>query len=188
MSNIITRPLSTAELMQLVLGVNQPWKSIYFIAAYTGIRISDLLDFPWTELPGSRPICEHKTGKKKFLFWSVQARAYWSALYSWGSPRDFLFPYRDPSTYRKSIQADCTSLGISPDRIAFHSLRKTHAVIAFHTGGIWMAKTTMNHSHVSTTERYIETALEFDTGQAFDDIFADGISPGGTKGAPDEQR
>jgi integrase len=180
--NITTRPLLTDELVSLIFGVQQPWKSIYFLAAYTGLRVSDLMDLPWQAQPPLAPVLEHKTNKRKFLAWTTLALGYWSALYEFGEPRTYLCPPRDPSTYRKAIQRDCAALGIPTSRVAFHSLRKTHAVIAFNEGGLLHAKSTMNHSSLATTEKYIETALRFDTGRAFDKYFIDGVTPQLNKG------
>lgn len=169
--NITTRPLSGDEIVQLVSKSKQPWKSIFFISGYTGLRISDLLRLPWTEKPTITEIREKKTGKAKRLFWSDLAEGYWESLYNYGQPRKFLFPPRDPSTYRKALRAHATRLGISTSRLAFHSFRKANAVIAYRQGGAIAAKNAMNHSSLDQTERYIAEALRLEANQAFDSLF-----------------
>jgi integrase len=169
--NITTRPLSTNELVMLVSKTPTPWKQIYFLAAYSGLRISDLLQLPWSSCPPYSNIVEIKTHKFKKVIWSDLAQAHWNALFNFGLPRKPLFPYYDPSTFRKAIQSDCKRLGIDTFRVAFHSLRKTHAVIAYKEGGILQAKVAMNHSKLSTTETYIENALKMDTYSTYDTIF-----------------
>lgn len=175
--NITTRPLLTDELIQLVLGTPTPWKEIFFLAAYTGLRVSDQLELPWQIDPPTWPIIEHKTGKKKYLAFTDMAIGYWRSLYNFGDPRRFLYPARDVSTYRKALKARCIALGIPEQRIAFHSFRKTHALITYRENGLLAAKSTMNHSSLAVTEKYIEAALRFDTGRAFDHVFADGSTP-----------
>lgn len=172
--NITTRPLSTEEVVMLIVKSRSPWKEIFFLALYTGLRISDLLDLPYEDCPDMLVISEKKTGKTKPIDFTDLAKGYWNSLYKYGKPREFLFPYRDPSSYRKSIQSHCKKLGIDTYRIAFHSLRKSHAVIAYREGGLLQAKSTMNHSSIRVTEKYIETALKFDCGKVYDKIFLPG--------------
>lgn len=172
--NITTRPLTTDESVILIGRSAQPWKSIYFIALYSGLRISDLIRLPYHLEPVSEPVIEKKTGKPKSIIWTDLATNYWTELFYYGNPREFLFPFSDTSTYRKRIQCDCIRYKINPYRIAFHSLRKAHAVIAYRDGGLLQAKSTMNHSSVAITERYIESALKFDNGLAYDKLFLSG--------------
>lgn len=172
--NITTRPLSTDEVVILVSKSPGPWKQIYFLAVYTGLRISDLMALPWQPDPVTDPVIEKKTKKPKSFIWTDLSIGHWKALYAQGSPREFLLPFQDPSTYRKRVQADCVRYNLNPFRVAFHSFRKSHAVIAYRDGGLLQAKSTMNHSSLSITERYIESALKFDNGLSYDKIFITG--------------
>jgi len=172
--NITTRPLTTEEAVLLILKSKTPWKEIFFLALYTGLRISDLCKLPYNECPDSIVIEETKTKKLKPIMFTELAQGYWNSLYRYGEKRVFLFPFQDPSTYRKSVQNHCKKIGIDTYRIAFHSFRKTHAVIAFRDGGLLEAKATMNHSSIRVTEKYIETALKFDCGKVYDKIFLPG--------------
>lgn len=172
--NITTRPLSTDEVVILVSKSKAPWKHIYFLALYTGLRISDLILLPWTPSPILFPVIETKTKKPKSFIWTDLAASHWGQLYAFGHPRDFLFPFQDVSTYRKRVQTDCVRFSVNPYRVAFHSFRKSHAVIAFRDGGLLQAKSTMNHSSISVTEKYIESALKLDNGMAYDRIFLPG--------------
>lgn len=171
MANIVTRPLSNDEILTLTMKSRQPWKSIYFLAVYTGLRISDLVRIPYVDRPNSNYFFEKKTRKTKRIEWSEVALSYWKALYHWGLPRKKLFPFSEISTYRKHIQRDCSRLSISSGRVAFHSLRKSHAVIAYRSGGIAAAKIAMNHSSERTTTAYIERALQCDVYSAYDRLF-----------------
>lgn len=175
--NVTTRPLQVEEIVALVVKSRTPWKQIYFLSVYSGLRISDLMSLPWQPQPPSRAIREKKTRKLKFISWSQLACDHWGKLYEFGQPRKFLFPYQEPSTYRKHLQRSCILLGIDTYRIAFHSLRKSHAVINYRDGGLLAAKSAMNHSSVLVTERYIETALRFDNGKPFDRIFLNKEQP-----------
>lgn len=172
MANITTRPLSNDEIVKLVARTKQPWKSVYFIAVFTGLRISDLVRLPWTPEPPTYGIPEKKTKKTKLITWTDVGLSYWAALYAWGRPRRFLFPSQDFSTYRKHIQADCRKLSITSQRVAFHSLRKSHAVIAYRGGGITAARIAMNHSSERTTVAYVEKALSVDLYSSYDSLFS----------------
>ena len=165
--NITTRPFSTEEAVLLILRSKTPWKEIFFLALYTGLRISDLLKLPWNPCPDSIVVEEQKTKKMKPILFTDLAKGYWNSLYSYGEKRTFLYPFSDASTYRKSVQNHCKKIGIDPYRVAFHSLRKSHAVIAYREGGLLQAKSTMNHSSIRVTEKYIETALKFDCGKVY---------------------
>ena len=171
MSNITTRPLTTNELVALVTNSKPPWKHIFFLSAYLGLRISDLLTLPWTETPPEGPVFERKTKKYRSILWSELSTHHWKALWACGQPRDYLFQFRDPSTYRKRLQAEAKRLGFSTPRISYHSLRKTHAVIAYRRGGMLAAKASMNHSSLNTTERYVSEALRLESSVFFDTIF-----------------
>lgn len=174
MSNITTRPLSSKEIALLINNSKQPWKSIFFLAAFYGIRISDLIKLPYQEHQPDHPIFEQKTGKAMILPNSPLCACHWRYLYNYGSPRKTLFPFQDISTYRKALVSHAKRFGISTERLAFHSLRKSHAVIAYRTGGIIAAKSAMNHSSVATTERYVSEALKLEISFAFDSMFSPG--------------
>lgn len=176
--NITTRPLSNDELRLLLMRSRSPWKQIYYIAVYTGLRISDLIRLPWTPEPDYRPIIEMKTKKPKLIMWTDSARGIWLNLYSYGKPRKYLFPLGDISSYRKHLQRDCILLGIDGYRISFHSLRKTHATIIFKNFGIIQAKKSLNHSDMRTTESYLDTALSFQNLTVFDQFIAGSQSEG----------
>lgn len=174
MSNITTRPLSSKEIATLINKSKQPWKSIFFLSAFYGIRISDLMKLPFQEHQPDHPIYEQKTGKSIILPNSPLCVCHWRNLYKYGNTRAYLFPFSDISTYRKALVSHAKRFGISTERLAFHSLRKSHAVIAYRTGGIVAAKTAMNHSSVSTTERYVSEALKLEISFAFDNMFSPG--------------
>ncbi len=169
--NITTRPLSSDECVQLITHAAPPWKQQYFIAVFTGLRISDLLSLSWFPYPPEK-VLEIKTGKIKEIVWSDLALAHWETLYNFGSPREKLFIQRDSSSYRKRIQSDCAKLLIPHKHVAFHSLRKSHAVIAYRQGGVLAAKQAMNHTSLATTESYIQRALAFDSAMQYDKIFS----------------
>lgn len=172
--NIVTRPLSSDEIVRLVTHARQPWKSIFFLSGYTGLRISDLIMLPWIPRPTMGQIIERKTQKPRELIWSDLASAYWHDLYCFGSPRKYLFPARDISTYRKALISHCNKLNISTYRIAFHSFRKTHAILAYRENGILAAKAAMNHSSIIQTEKYVTEALKLDSHASFDRLFVRG--------------
>ena len=170
--NITTRPLSSEEILILIEKNRQPWKSIYFLALYTGLRISDLMCLPWQNEPPVRSIVEKKTHKAKLIIWSELATKYWEHLYEFGEQRLFLYPFNDVSSYRKHLQTDCERFKIDRKAVSFHSFRKSHAVITYKKGGMLAAKLTMNHSSLDTTSRYIETALRFDQMTIYDELFS----------------
>lgn len=169
--NITTRPFTNDEITALILKSNTPWKEIYFLAFYTGLRISDLMSLPWQPWPISYPIYEQKSKKTKLINFTELSRQYWNSLYNYGNKREYLFPFRDPSAYRKAIQRDCIRFDIDPYRIAFHSIRKTHAVLTYKHGGLLAANATLNHSNIKITQKYIENALRFDCGLIIDELF-----------------
>jgi len=168
--NVTTRPFTPDELKLLLMRSRLPWKAIYYIAVYSGLRISDLIRLPWSADPPLHSIVEKKTGKSKVIFWSDPARSLWFHLYKYGRPRSFLFPGKDPSTYRKHLQLDCARFNISLHAISFHSFRKTHATILFRNHGILVAQKSLNHSSLSTTSSYVENALIYEQLSCFDEF------------------
>jgi hypothetical protein len=58
--NITTRPFSTEEAVLLILRSKTTLERNFFLALYTGLRISDLLKLPWNPCPDSIVVEEQK--------------------------------------------------------------------------------------------------------------------------------
>ena len=54
--NIKTRPFTQDEFQKLLWVAPDPWRSIFQIAYLTGLRISDLLEIPYSEQKQGRGV------------------------------------------------------------------------------------------------------------------------------------
>lgn len=156
--NIKTRPFTEGELQALLLHSPEPWRSIFHLAYATGLRISDLLQIPYSIGQSSISIVEKKTGTERRIritpsiaydIQTIQNHGPWHV-------RKYLLPCRDISTYRKAIVRYAAMAKINLDRIAFHSLRKTCATHISENIGIIAANQFLAHKSLTTTMRYIE--------------------------------
>ena len=158
--NIKTRPFTQDEFQKLLWVAPDPWRSIFQIAYLTGLRISDLLEIPYSEPPIILRITEKKTGTIRKIDVNLALRTCWNNLLSYSSGV-YLFPYRDASSYRKAIYRYCLKAQINLDRIAFHSIRKTCATDIYNRFGLVPAFQFLGHKRITTTMEYIEvSALE----------------------------
>ena len=154
--NIKTRPFTLFEIQSLVSHSPEPWRAIYMIAYQTGLRVSDLLRLPF-RLPASPfYLSEKKTGNTRKIQISPSIASSWISIQSFGVQRDFLFPFRDVSAYRKALVRHCAYCGIDLDRVAFHSIRKSTATHISENIGILAAMDFLGHKKLSTTMLYIE--------------------------------
>lgn len=165
--NITTRPLTQDEAVRLLSSTPSPWTHIFSFSIRTGLRLGDIIRLRISDIgPSSISIIEEKTGKPKTIKLTDPIRndiAFFrnpknrEALGMYYEKRpDHVFPYGDPSTYRKALIRYCILAMIDLDRVSFHSLRKTAATIIFNELGISHASQFLGHSRVSTTMRYIE--------------------------------
>ena len=153
--NIRTRPFTEAEIQKLIWEAREPWRSIFTLAFLTGLRISDLLLLPSVPVGNSFHIIEKKTHRNLKIIVTPGIKKAWDTLLLY-SVDGFLLPFRDPSTYRKSVYRHCVKCFIPTDRVAFHSIRKSCATAIYHNHGFMAANKHLNHSKLSTTLHYIE--------------------------------
>jgi len=153
--NIKTRPLQQAEFQTLIFSTPQPWKSIFMLAYCTAYRVSDLLSLKRTPCPKVVQLVEKKTKRQNVIVPHSQLIESWNYLYSYHDG-EYLIPFRDPSTFRKSLVSWCKKCGIDTTRVAFHSIRKTTATTLYKNLGFIAASHFLNHAKLSTTLSYIE--------------------------------
>ena len=153
--NVKTRPFTPAEIQLLISYSPSPWKEIYTVAYCTALRVSDIINLPPVQNPHGLTVKEKKTGHLKTIHASPALLRAWDYLIR-KNCGPFLISFRDSSTFRKAIQRHCRDLGISVDRVAFHSLRKTAATSIYHNFGLMAANQWLGHTKMSTTMKYIE--------------------------------
>lgn len=156
--NIKTRPFTVGELQALLLHSPEPWRSIFHLAYATGLRISDLLQIPYSTGHSSISVVEKKTGIERQIRITPSIAYDIQTIQNHGTlrVRKYLLPCRDVSSYRKAIVRYAALAKIDLDRIAFHSLRKTCATHISENIGVIAANQFLAHKSLNTTMRYIE--------------------------------
>lgn len=131
------------------------------VARQTGLRIGDVCALKRADLKGTTlSYVAEKTGKAGVAEISAELAA---ELRSRRSPRSkWLFPSRkNPKEHltRQAVWARlkkaCERLGVPPDGVSPHSMRKAYAVELYKREGLQAASRALQHDRTSTTELYV---------------------------------
>lgn len=131
------------------------------VSRQTGLRIGDVVALKRSDLKGQTlSYTAAKTRKSGVAEISAELSA---ELRSRRSPRSkWIFPSpHDPREHltRQAVWARlkkaCERLGIPPDGISPHSMRKSYAVELYKREGLQAAKRALQHDRVATTELYV---------------------------------
>lgn len=162
--DVLTRVLSQDELTLLLQSASDYYKHCIIISLGTGLRISDLVLLEKKNSIPKFDIVERKTGKVRHIVLPTWCLNSWLFLVQYQPSCPFLFSVRDKSSYRKYLKQLADKVGIDPNGVAWHSLRKSSAFQIAKQFGISQAQLFLNHSSIRTTMPYVNGSnniLEF---------------------------
>ncbi len=150
---------ATIALLQSVMK-REAWLPIE-VARQTGLRIGDVCALRRADLDGNViSFTAEKTGKAGTAEISAELSAELRSRR--GRRSRWLFP--SPKDSRKHLTRQavwarlkkaCERLGIAPDGVSPHSMRKSYAVELYRREGLQAASRALQHDRTSTTELYV---------------------------------
>ena len=159
-----TRILSDSEIRDFFLcfDLSKPVERYYYqvfrLQYLTALRISDLMELENEQISKHFLIEEKKTDKKREVYLCDEALALAKNLAErsrkMGNTK--LLTKKDDSSYRRAIKIYCKRARIDSDRVSTHSFRKTMANNVALLKGAKAASKLLNHSNLTTTERYLD--------------------------------
>lgn len=175
--NYQTRPLTVEEYKNVMLHINQGFtdsnKVLFkpnnklalalYLQANTGLRISDILNLRVNSFKGSKmEIKEKKTGK---LQWREVNQDIVNAVLEFALDKglkgdNLLFSRFSSRAVNKHLKRVTDYIGLT--NISTHSFRKLYATMQYNNNDkdLYLVKELLNHSSISTTQRYIRTSQE----------------------------
>lgn len=141
---------------------------VFWLSAETGMRVGDCVSLSWDGVSyGEILYIAQKTGKVGHSRISLEL---YRALKGRQTASPWVFPSpKDPRKHltRQAvwyrIKKACDRVGLDPDGISPHSLRKHFAVETFKRSGLKAAQEALQHDRAITTEIY--ALSDFSTGQ-----------------------
>lgn len=168
MASKTTKPLTDDEILKILNNVSQEVKNALLLQLNTGLRISDIIKLKYKEIQfGKLEIFEKKTGKAQITKINIDLVQYIFEHRTLEKDSEYIFwdqKCKLDSIIRKierQIIKACNYENINSDFISTHSFRKTFATNAYKdTKDILVVQYLLNHSSVSTTQRYIQINKE----------------------------
>ena len=132
---------------------------VFRLQYLTALRVSDMLMLSKYDVRNKHfNIQELKTRKVREVYLCDEAFTLANQL---ASLTDYyLLTVRDSSSYRRAIKNYARKAGIDADRISTHSMRKSIANKIALLKGVKVASKLLNHSKLSTTEKYLDDSYK----------------------------
>jgi integrase len=174
--------LTVEELRALLAELKEPWKTAVFVAAVTGLRVSELLALKWQDVDFasgqinlSRGIVRQQVGRMKteasrkplpLDAGLAEVLVNWRKVCPFNQDADYIFgsldkngqqPYWPTSAMEKNILPAAKRAGIAK-RIGWHTLRHTFGTLVKSQGAdVATTQALMRHANVSITmDRYVQ--------------------------------
>ncbi len=178
--------LTVAELKGLLVELNEPWKTAVFVAATTGLRVSELLALKWQDcdfvsgqLNLCRGIVRQQVGEMKseasrkplpLDAGLAEVLLAWRSICPFNQDTDYIFgsldkkgrqPYWPTAGMEDHVRPAAKRAGITK-RIGWHTLRHTFGTLVKSQGAdVATTKELMRHANVSITmDRYVQAVGE----------------------------
>lgn len=145
-----TRPITPAELRQLLKLLQDPAALAVRISADTGLRVSDVLGIRCGDLARTMAVTERKTGKRRKVTLRPSTLAAAKAYAKHGG--EYLIDC-DRSTIYRRIRAAAQQLGY--EHVSMHSIRKLYARRYCAAHGLAATQRELQHDYLSTTLLYV---------------------------------